>query len=275
MVGSAVGYEAALRDQLASFRPLLALSMVMTSSRDEMEILRIATTAVPSLGGCRAEAVYLDGGWRVVGSVGRPVNADGLGVQLAGLERSGGALEVEGGGWAWAYPLVDQADLDGHLVVSREREPESHHRFLLSVLVQQTGVALANARLHGRELASADREREAAARERAISDQLRAANLALERAIAELARSSAAVQRSLDIHHRLTAVASAGEGQEGIARAVHELTGLAVAIEDRHGAVPCARWGPARCSLPGQEESRCCVMPIKTGSGCGGRSPRS
>jgi hypothetical protein len=28
--------------------PLLALSMVMTSSRDETEILRIATTAVPS-----------------------------------------------------------------------------------------------------------------------------------------------------------------------------------------------------------------------------------
>ncbi len=45
------GHEAALRGQLASFRPLLALSMVMTGSRDDTEILRIATTAVPSLGG--------------------------------------------------------------------------------------------------------------------------------------------------------------------------------------------------------------------------------
>ncbi len=44
--------------------PLLALSMVMTSSRDETEILHIATTAVPSLGGCRVGAVYLDGGWQ-------------------------------------------------------------------------------------------------------------------------------------------------------------------------------------------------------------------
>ncbi|MGH4012064.1 MAG: hypothetical protein ACRDTH_28555, partial [Pseudonocardiaceae bacterium] len=57
----------ALRDQLASFRPLLALSVVMTSSRDETEILRIATTVVPSLGGCRVEAVYLDDDWQDIG----------------------------------------------------------------------------------------------------------------------------------------------------------------------------------------------------------------
>src|SRR6185312_6342288 len=36
-------------------------------------------------------------------------------------------------------------------------------------------------------------------------------------------------------HDRLTQVAVAGEGQEGIARAVHEVTGFAVAIEDRYG----------------------------------------
>ncbi len=242
---AAAGHEAALQDQLALFRPLLALSMVMTSSRDETDILRIATTAVPSLGGCRAEAIYLDGDWRGVGPVSRPVNAGGLRAQLATLDRSGGPLEVDGAGWAWAYPLVNQADMAGHLVVSRDTEPEPHHQFLLNVLVQQTGVALANARLHARERASAEREREAAARERATADQLRTANLALERAVTQLARSSAAVQRSLDIHNRLTAVASAGEGQDGIARAVHELTGLPVAIEDRHGNL--TAWaGPGR-----------------------------
>jgi hypothetical protein len=96
--GCAVGQEAALREQLASFRPLLALSMVMTSSRDETEILRIATTAVPSLGGCQVGAVYLDGGWQVVGPVGRPANADVLGAQLAALDRSGGR-------WTWTVPV--------------------------------------------------------------------------------------------------------------------------------------------------------------------------
>lgn len=194
-------------------------------------------TAVPSVGGCRAEGVHLDDDWRSVGSVGRPANAECLRAQLAALDRFGGALTVQGAAWAWAYPLTGLDEMAGHLVVSAENEPEPHHQFLLNVLAQQTGAALLNARLHARERASA-------ARERAIADQLRAANLALERAMAELERS-AAVQRSLDIHNRLTATASAGQGQDGIAWALHELTGLPVAIEDRHGNL--TAWaGPGR-----------------------------
>jgi sugar diacid utilization regulator len=235
LVDGPVGQEAILRTQLASFRSLLALSVVMTSSREETEILRLATTAVPSLGGCRVEAVYLHEDWYVGGSVDVPANAEGLYAQLAALGRFGGVMNVEGVGWAWAYPLVSLDDMAGHLVVSCDTEPEAHHLFLLKVLVQQTGVALANAQLHVREQASTARERQTAVRERATGNELRAANLALERAMTDLAASSATVQRSLDIHTRLTAVACAGEGQPGIARALHELTGLPVAIEDRHG----------------------------------------
>jgi hypothetical protein len=39
----------------------------------------------------------------------------------------------------------------------------------------------------------------------------------------------------MEIHDRLTRVALAGEGQEGIVRAVYELTDRAAAIEDRFG----------------------------------------
>src|SRR6266511_2075535 len=39
----------------------------------------------------------------------------------------------------------------------------------------------------------------------------------------------------MEIHERLTKMAMSGEGQEGIARAVHELTGYPVAVEDRYG----------------------------------------
>ena len=229
------GEEAALREQLASFRPLLALSMMMTNSRDEHEILRIATTAVPSMGGCHTEAVYLDGDWPTVGRVGQPPNADFLRDQLAALNGAQGVVDVGNTGWTWAFPLADRADMDGYLVVTRDTEPEDHHRFMLNVLVQQTGVALVNARLHARERVSTARAEESAERERAIADELRAANLALEHAMEQLARTSAAMQRSLDVHNRFTAAASAGEGQEGIARALHELAGLPVAIEDRHG----------------------------------------
>jgi sugar diacid utilization regulator len=229
---------ASLREQLASFRPLLTLSTVMASTCDEWEILSIATTAILSVGGCRVEGVYLDDHWWSVGSVGRPADAGGLEAQLASLNHLGGALTVGGSGWAWAYPLTGAAQMAGHLVVSSDCEPEPHHQFLLDVLAQHAGVALVNARLHTRERASITRERK-------IADQLRAANIALEQAMAELARSSAAVQRSLDIHNRLTAVASAGQGQNGIARCLYELTGLAVAIEDRHGNL--TAWaGPGR-----------------------------
>jgi sugar diacid utilization regulator len=218
----------ALRDQLASFRPLLALSMVMTSSRDEAEILRVATTAVPSLSGGRVAAVYFDGQWHGAGSAGRPADADVLQAQFTALGRTGGAVHMEGADWAWAYPLFSLEEMDGYLVVSLDAEPEPHHQFLLNVLAQQTGAALANARLHSRERASAERER-------AIADDLRSANLALEEAMTQLAQSSSAVQHSMDIHDKLTAAASAGKGQNGIARTLHQLTGLPVAIEDRHG----------------------------------------
>ena len=218
----------ALRDQLASFRPLLALSMVMTSSRDATEILRIATTALPSLSGGRVEAIYFDGNWYSAGSAGPSADADVLQAQFAALGRTGGAVHVKGARWAWAYPLHSLEELGGYLVVSLDTEPEEHYQFLLNVLAQQTGAALTNARLHARERTNSERER-------AISNDLRSANLALEEAMTQLAQSSSTVQRSLDIHGKLTAVASAGKGQDGIARCLHDLTGLAVAIEDRHG----------------------------------------
>ena len=99
----------------------------------------------------------------------------------------------------------------GFLVVGAGPEPAETERFFLQVLAQQAGVALANARLH--------------AREREQAEKLRASNLAL--------------QRTMEIHDRLTQVALAGAGQDGIAQAVYDLTGYPAAIEDR--SVTCGR----------------------------------
>jgi sugar diacid utilization regulator len=98
--------------------------------------------------------------------------------------------------------------------VSADAEPTTGEQFLLRVLAQQAGVTLANARLH--------------ARQRRQAAELLATNN-------RLAGTLSALERSIAIHDRLTRVAVAGEGQEGIAQAVHELTGFAVAVEDRHG----------------------------------------
>src|ERR1700729_3662567 len=99
------------------------------------------------------------------------------------------------------------ADHPGRCPVGAGQAPAEGDQFLLRSLAQHAGVALARARLH--------------ARERAQAAGLRAANLAL--------------RRSMEIHDRLTRVALRGEGQEGIARAVYELTEHAAGIEDSFG----------------------------------------
>ena len=95
-----------------------------------------------------------------------------------------------------------------------EQEPTASEQFLLRVLAQQTGVALANSRTHSRE--------------RAIASELRVTNAAL-------AQTVQALERLTQIHDRFTRVALDGSGQEGIALALHELTGYPVAVEDRYG----------------------------------------
>jgi sugar diacid utilization regulator len=203
--------------RLASLEDLLLTSMLITESGDEDGIVDLATSSVASIGGCRLEGVYLrDGGsYRIVGGAVRESNA-GVEPQFAVLGRAGGALSVSGHVWSWAFPLRTLESDFGYLVVGADEEPSQADQFLVRVLAQQTGVSLANARLRSRD---AD-----------IAAELRNANAAL-------AETVAALQRSKSIHDRLTRVAVEGEGQAGIARALHEVTGYTTLVEDRHGNV--------------------------------------
>jgi sugar diacid utilization regulator len=209
--------DANFREQLSNLQGLLVLSMLMTEAGDERKILNLASTAVPSLGRSRLWGVHLhDSGWRSM-TDGPAPGGDGqadLTAQLAVLGSAGGVVAIPGEAWGWAFPLRSLDGEFGYLVVAADNLPPPPEQFLLRVLAQQAAIALANARLHSRE--------------RARAVELRVANAALAETVASL-------KRSTTIHDRLTQVAVAGEGQEGIARAVHELTGLPVAIEDRHG----------------------------------------
>jgi sugar diacid utilization regulator len=202
-----------LRAQLSNLHGLLVLAMLMTESTDERQILHLATTSVGALAHCRLEGVWLNAdGWRADA---RPLHgAEELERQLVALGSLGGAISLPDRPWGWAYPLRTLTGQLGFLIVGADDTPEPAGQFLLRALSQQAGVALGNARLH--------------AQERAASDALGEANVTLEQTVH-------ALQRSMDIHKRLTTVAMSGEGQEGIARAVHELTGYPVAIEDRYG----------------------------------------
>jgi DNA-binding PucR family transcriptional regulator len=206
---STVSSDTELRDQLSNLQGLLMLTMLMTESGEQAKILELATTSVPSLGRCRARGVYLaEGGWWPPVVAADDVAARyAMDSQLAALGSSGGRVVFRDEPWAWALPLRGREGHVGYFLVSAAEEPSGPEQFLVRVLAQQTGVALANDRVHAKE---------------------RAANVAL----AETVR---ALQQTTRIHDRFTRVAVAGEGREGIARAVHELTGYPVAVEDRYG----------------------------------------
>jgi sugar diacid utilization regulator len=193
------------RGLLSTMRSLLVLGQLMTVSTGEEQILGLAVTAVPSLAPCRVVSVE---------PATPPPRPSRMAAQLASVGATGGQIELPDEPWAWAYPLGSASGPLGYLIVAAAAEPSGEAQFLLRALAQQTGAALANQRLH-------DQENATAAELSEVNDRLRG--------------TVSALQRSMDIHTRLTAVAVSGEGREGIARAVHELTGLPVAIEDRYG----------------------------------------
>jgi hypothetical protein len=63
---------------------------------------------------------------------------------------------VPGRSWGWAYPLRSLAGGVGFLIVSAAKAPVPPEQFLLRVLAQQASMALANARLHAQEHATAE-----------------------------------------------------------------------------------------------------------------------
>jgi sugar diacid utilization regulator len=217
-------HDAKLRERLGEFRALLVISLLMTESVNEDQILELAASSAPGLGPWRIDGyAFTEGQWRPASASGSNPPS-GLLTQLATLGSAAGPVRLPGRPWAWAYPLRGAGGLLGHLVASCDGEPPAEQRFLIQVIAQQTGVAVSNARLH--------------ARERATAAELATTNTALAETVTSL-------QRSMDIHQRLTRVAVSGEGQPGIAKALHELTGMPVAIEDRYGNLT-AWGGPGR-----------------------------
>lgn len=222
-----------IQEQLSSVRGLLAISLVMMERRREHDVLHLAATAVPSLVPCRTIGVHLTGsGWQA------PLAVDGttrvsLDAALAACPVGGDTLTLPREHWACALPLRSLGEHIGHLVVAGDVEPSAAELVLLRSLAQQTGVAVANARLHASK----------------------------EAANAALAETVSALERKTAIHDRFTQVALSGDGHDGIVRALHELTGLAAGIEDRRGTLlawagpePTGR-GIGRVQRDGRDES--------------------
>jgi sugar diacid utilization regulator len=212
-----------VREQLFALRSMLLLTMLLTRQRNEASIVRFVADTVGSLGSCSTQGIFLDGSWQDIGrsgGKGTPAGLPAVILEAEGGPAAGGELPLPGVPWSWAYSLSSPHGPTGYLLVGAQAAPGEGERFLLQVLAQHAGVALANARLH--------------TRERAQAAELRTANLAL--------------RRRMDIHDRLTKVALGGEGQPGIARAVCELTDCPAAIEDSFGNLQA--WAGPGCPEP-------------------------
>jgi signal transduction histidine kinase len=148
---------ARLRGQLSSLQSLLTLAQLMGDSGDRQRIVQLAGTAVPSLSRCQLVGILLAGVWELPGPTVGP--APDMARLSAALQRTahGGAVALDGAGWAWAYPMRSAAGHVGFLVVAGAAEPPTEERFVLQALAQQAAVALASVQLRAQEHAAATR----------------------------------------------------------------------------------------------------------------------
>ncbi|USX53797.1 CdaR family transcriptional regulator [Lentzea sp. HUAS12] len=122
---------------------------------------------------------------------------------------------------ALGVPAQEQAGLAGCLSGNADSEPSVDVMFLLKTLCQQTSAALANAALHRR----GDE----------YVEELRRSNDERAAVNARLTATVDVLRHQQRVHDVLTREGAWGDGEPGIAQALHELTGLSVAIEDKFG----------------------------------------
>ncbi|CAN3128617.1 PucR family transcriptional regulator [Mycobacterium sp. smrl_JER01] len=202
---------------------LAALARLNFSSLDPAEILKTAADGAETLCPCRLEASYRAGDGSMTlcppTQSERPELTETL-LQLGWK----GRIEFAHRDWGQAFPLVHRDVVHGCLVLGAAAEPTTNHLLLLDVLAQRAGAALACAELHLRDVRRA-RELEDANEE--LADAVRRLN----------ARTRA--------HELLEAALAAGTGAEGVAEALHRLTGCSVSVEDKFGNL--LAWsGPGR-----------------------------
>jgi PucR C-terminal helix-turn-helix domain/GGDEF-like domain len=202
---------------------LAALARINFGPLDPVQILAVATNSAASLAPCRVDASYRAVEGEMVlcppSQSERPELEDRL-----QRSRWNGWIEVPQRGWTWAFPLRHASAIYGCLVVSATAKPTPDQLVLLDLLARQTGAALASAELHRRDV------------QRAI--QLEDSNESLTCAVQRLEARTYA-------HELLGAALAAGAGEQGIADALHRLTGRSVCVEDRFGNL--RAWaGPSR-----------------------------
>jgi PAS domain S-box-containing protein len=195
--------------ELSSVNAVFTLSLILTQASSPVQLIRLVTTAVPSIAHCQRVLAW------------HPFSAgeyyerapDGIAGALAGLTEPG-QLDIGGSPLCWAFPFTSRrAGEPVFLVVIGSESLTAEEIFLLSVLAQLCGTVIAKLELIAAERVNARRiaELSQADRDRDIA-QARAAELtaseARQRAILEAALDAVV---SADELARVTYVNSAFE----------------------------------------------------------------
>ncbi len=116
-------------------------------------------------------------------------------------------------------------------MLSAARAPSKSQIRLLTIRAQQTGAALAHAAMH-------DRDSSATAKLAKLNADLKIANRELDATVRRL-------RRQTNVHEVLSTALARGQGEQGIADVLNDLTGHSVSIEDQFGNLRCSA-GPGQ-----------------------------
>ena len=206
---SASELELAIDARLSSVNAVLTLSLILTQASSPAQVMRLVTTAIPSIARCETALAWHP---RRSGDYYQRAPGD-VSAALARVTAPG-RLEM-GGFSSWsAFPLTSPiADEPVFLMVVGGDALSGEETFLLSVLAQLCGTVIAKLEL--------------IAAERSTAQRVAALNAELESTISTLTRI-------MEIHRRLNEIAP-NAGEMGIATTLHQLTGLGVLIQDVSG----------------------------------------
>jgi DNA-binding PucR family transcriptional regulator len=201
---------------------LFVLSSLMFDGRDSSDILELAADAVSSLSRSTTDIAYriIAGSLADSRDPGRPLDGD---LDTAVAESIGVDREIVLADGIWRYALTLRAlrGTTGVLVVRAAAAATPDELFLLKALAQQTAAAMTGAAL-------VERERDQQGRLLRVIDER-------DETIQHLARVVNDLKRHERIHEALIALSAAGAGEAEIVTKLHELTSLAVGVEDAFG----------------------------------------
>jgi hypothetical protein len=195
--------------RLSSVNAVFTLSLILTQASSPGQVMRLVTTAVPSVARCEKALA-----WHSSKSGDYFERApDSVSDWLAGLTGPG-QLHVDDVSAWWAFPMTSPlAHEPIFLMVASSQILSDEETFLLSVLAQLCGTVIARL-----ELITA---------ERASTRRVAALNSELETTVS-------ALTKIMEIHRRLNEIVTSA-GETGIAETLHQLTTFPVLIQDVAG----------------------------------------